>query len=118
MVGARRGAVDHHRLELEPRAHRQRAVAGTLAACAVLATLHVVLAHGVARSKFFSMLVEGRPVELGRSGTVDHDERKRHMISESDLMEALRKNGIEDASDAGLIVLEASGEITVMKSGA
>ncbi len=40
------------------------------------------------------------------------------MISESDLMEALRKNGIEDASDAGLIVLEASGEITVMKSGA
>jgi uncharacterized membrane protein YcaP (DUF421 family) len=88
---------------------------GTLAACAVLAGLHVVLAYGVARSRWFSKVLEGRAIELGKGGTLDHELRKRHMISESDLMEALRKKGVEDLRQTERIVLEASGEITVIK---
>jgi len=89
---------------------------GTLLACAVLASLHVAMAHGVARSKRFSRMVEGGPIEVGRDGSVDQGVRKRHMISLGDLMEALRKKGIEDVSETKRIVLEASGEITVIKS--
>lgn len=98
-----------------------RALAGTaplldtLVACAVLAALHVTLAHGVARSRALSALVEGKPIELGKAGSIDHALRKRHMISEGDLMEALRKRGIEDLQQTARIVLEADGEITVIQ---
>ena len=37
------------------------------------------------------------------------------MSSEGDLMEALRKKGVEDVRQTKRIVLEASGEITVIK---
>jgi len=91
---------------------------GTLAACAVLTALHVVLAHGVARSRLFSTVLEGNPIELGNGGSVDQERRRRHMISDGDLMEALRKKGVEDVRETKRIVLEASGEITVIKPDA
>lgn len=91
---------------------------GTLVACALLAALHVAMAHGVARSRAFSRIVEGGPIEVGAGGTVDQRVRKRHMISLGDLMEALRKRGIEDVARTKRIVLEASGEITVIESEA
>ena len=91
---------------------------GTLAACAALVALHVLLAHGVARSPAFSAIVEGSPVELGKDGAVDERQRLRHMISEGDLMESLRKKGIEDVRRTKRIVLEASGDITVIKPDA
>jgi uncharacterized membrane protein YcaP (DUF421 family) len=93
-------------------------LAGTLGASAVLVGLHVLLAHGVARSKGLSAVIEGEAIELGRNGSVDLKKRQRHMVSEGDLMEALRKEGIEDLRRTERIVLEASGEITVIKSGA
>ncbi|HWA89602.1 MAG TPA: YetF domain-containing protein [Rhizomicrobium sp.] len=89
---------------------------GTLAACALLAALHVLLAHGVARSKKLSLLIEGKPIELGRDGAIDEDKRRRHMISDGDLMESLRKRGVEDLRKTARIVLEASGDITIVKS--
>jgi uncharacterized membrane protein YcaP (DUF421 family) len=89
---------------------------GTLAACAMLTVLHVMLAHGVARSRTFSELVEGKPVELGTGGNVDEVRRKRHMVSTSDLMGALRSRGLEDVRQAERIVLGTSGEITVIKA--
>ena len=89
---------------------------GTLAACAVLCGLHILLAWGIARYAWIARIVEGVAVELGRGGGVDSKARMRHWISECDLAEALRKKGIEDASETRLIVLEAGGEITVLKT--
>jgi uncharacterized membrane protein YcaP (DUF421 family) len=93
-------------------------LAGTLGASAVLVGLHVLLAHGVARYGSLSAVVEGVPVELGKNGSVDLQKRKRHMVSECDLMEALRKKGLKDVRGTERIVLEASGEITVIKASA
>ena len=93
-------------------------LAGTLGASAVLVGLHVLLAHGVARYKSLSAVIEGKPIELGKGGSVDAQKRRRHMVSEGNLMEALRKKGIEDVRRTERIVIEASGEITVIKAGA
>lgn len=88
---------------------------GTLAAAAVLTALHVAVGYLVAHNKTASRIVEGASVELGSDGKIDHDARRRSMISECDLDEALRGEGLEDASAAKRVVLEASGAISVIK---
>lgn len=88
---------------------------GTLAAAAVLTGLHVALGYLVAHSKAASRIVEGAAVELGSDGKIDHGARRRSMISECDLHEALRAEGVEDAAATKRIVLEAGGAISVIK---
>src|ERR1700744_6437267 len=68
---------------------------GTMVAAAVMAFLHVALAHAVARNGQIAHLVEGRSVTLVDHGNIDHAARKRAKISEADLREALREHGID-----------------------
>jgi uncharacterized membrane protein YcaP (DUF421 family) len=88
---------------------------GTLAAAAVLTALHVLIASLVARNKWFSRVIEGGPIELGSKGHIDARTLSRNLISECDIHEALRAQGVEGASDTERIVLEASGAISVIK---
>jgi uncharacterized membrane protein YcaP (DUF421 family) len=91
---------------------------GTLAAVAVLVALHVLVSHAVARSEFLSHLLEGIPVTLARHGQLDQGARRAHMISNNDLDEALRAEGLEglkDISKIKSITLEPSGELSVVK---
>ena len=88
---------------------------GTLAATGVLVVLHLVLATAVSRSDRLSQWIEGRATVLAAGGTIDERARLRHMISMSDIEEALRLHGVLDAGKTNLIVLEPSGEITVIK---
>lgn len=87
---------------------------GTLLAMILIALLHWVLARAASRSRRFAHLVEGQPAILGRSGTVFPREMQRYNISETDMSEALRKEGIPDATRTGQITLEPSGTITVL----
>jgi uncharacterized membrane protein YcaP (DUF421 family) len=93
-------------------------LAGTMGASAVIVCLHVACSHLVARSKFFSHLLEGQAVRIVTDGRIDHRIRKAHMISENDLHAALRQDGVD--IEAGLqnvktAKLETSGEISVIK---
>src|SRR6201996_2444232 len=58
---------------------------GTMAAAAVMAALHVTLAHFVARSKTMARIFEGREVMLVDHGKIDQQARKRSKISEADI---------------------------------
>ena len=87
---------------------------GTMLAMMLLAFLHWMLARMAARSRRFARLVEGGAAILGQSGAVFADEMVRHNISETDLEEALRKEGLADAGRARQITLEPSGVITVL----
>jgi uncharacterized membrane protein YcaP (DUF421 family) len=87
----------------------------TLLAMALLMALHWVLAHVAARYRVFSRLVEGTSVELATQGAERTDARIANAISTKDLDEALRKSGVEDVSDTRLVMLEPSGNITVIK---
>jgi uncharacterized membrane protein YcaP (DUF421 family) len=89
---------------------------GTMLAMLVLAFLHWMLARMAARSRRFAWVVEGRAAILGRAGGVSEREMLRHNISEADMQEALRKEGVADAAKTRQITLEPSGVITVLKA--
>ena len=89
---------------------------GTMLAMILLAFLHWLLARMAARSPRFAHLVEGGPAILGQSGAVFEQQLQRYNISETDLHEALRKEGVADAAKTRQITLEPSGLITVLKA--
>jgi uncharacterized membrane protein YcaP (DUF421 family) len=91
---------------------------GTLASVAVLVALHLLLAHGVARSSVLARWVEGKPAILARDGKIMEPERLRCKISMADLEESLREQGLDGLADIGQtrkLVLEPSGKISVIR---
>lgn len=91
---------------------------GTMVAAAIMMALHVALAHWVARNTWLAHLFEGAAVILIDHGRIDHEARKRNMISESDLLEALRQQGIDGEVQIGNVkamTLEPSGKLSVIK---
>lgn len=91
---------------------------GTMVAAAVMASLHVALAHVVARNSRLAKLFEGKAVTLIDHGRIDHRARKHNKISEGDLREALREHGIDGegkASNVKLMTLEPSGKLSIVK---
>lgn len=87
----------------------------TIAATTAVMALHWLFALASARWPALSHIVEGRPTELGRDGSIDHAARVRHAVSEADLNEALRQRGVTDVKQTHAITLEPSGNITVLK---
>jgi uncharacterized membrane protein YcaP (DUF421 family) len=91
---------------------------GTMVAAAVMAILHVSLAHGVARSRWLAHVFEGKAVALIDHGRIDHQARKRNKISEADLREALRQEDVDGEAHVGNVkamMLEPSGKLSVIK---
>lgn len=88
---------------------------GTLAATALLIALHWVLARAAARWAALSHLLEGRALRLGRDGRLEAHHLVAQGISEADVAEAVRAQGLEDASGSRLVMLEPSGKISVLK---
>ena len=90
------------------------ALGGTLASTTLIMLLHWLLAQAAARSERLSKLVEGAPLPLVRDGKADPSAFRRGSISRRDLEEALHQSGVEHITDTKLIVLEPSGQITVL----
>jgi uncharacterized membrane protein YcaP (DUF421 family) len=91
---------------------------GTMVAAAVMAFLHVALAHCVARNQRLAHIFEGEAFTLINHGHIDHRARKRSKISEADLREALREHGIdgeEKMENVKRMTLEPSGKLSVVK---
>jgi uncharacterized membrane protein YcaP (DUF421 family) len=87
---------------------------GTMLALTLLVFLHWLLARGVARSRSLARIVEGSAAVLGHSGSISQMQMRRHNISETDLREALRKQGVAEVGATRQITLEPSGTITVL----
>jgi len=91
---------------------------GTMVAAAVMAFLHAALAHWVARNRTVARLVEGKAVTLIDHGHIDNAARKRAKISEADLREALRQEGVDGEAHVANVksmTLEPSGHLSVVK---
>ena len=89
-----------------------------LAAVGVLVGLHVAVSHAIARSRILSMIVEGQPVRIARDGVLDERARRRQMISQFDLEETLRSQGLDGLRDMAKVkqlTVEPSGKISVLK---
>ncbi|MBV8096806.1 MAG: DUF421 domain-containing protein [Acetobacteraceae bacterium] len=89
---------------------------GTLLATMLLMGLHWVLAHAASLSPRLSRVLEGGAIELAVGGDRRQSALVRAAVSEADLGEALRQQGIEGLAEAKRVTLEPSGKITVMKA--
>lgn len=88
---------------------------GTLLATTLLLTLHWLLVRAATVWPLVSRLIEGRAWVLGRNGQIAVRTARQHAVSATDLSEALRQAGLEDAADVRLIILEPSGRISLLK---
>jgi uncharacterized membrane protein YcaP (DUF421 family) len=66
------------------------------------------------RSKFFSRLIEGTPTLLIKDGVVLEANLAKEHISQSDLRQELRKQGVSKISRVSRAILEACGKFSVI----
>jgi uncharacterized membrane protein YcaP (DUF421 family) len=91
---------------------------GTFAAVALMVAMHWALSWAVAHSETMSRLIEGTTIILSQNGQLDHQVRRKHLISKADLAEAIRGEclaGLEDLPRTKRLHLEPSGKISVVK---
>jgi uncharacterized membrane protein YcaP (DUF421 family) len=90
---------------------------GGLIAAATLVALDVVIAFVTSRSGKADAIIEGSPVLVGRDGVIYEDVLKRQRVPRSDLEKALRGADC-DIEDMRMAILEADGNINIMKKQA
>jgi uncharacterized membrane protein YcaP (DUF421 family) len=88
-------------------------VGGLIGVSALLAVNWAVVRF-LYRHPVVDRLLEGGPVELIRDGRVLRRQLEREVITEEELLEAVRKQGLRDAADVDRAVLETGGTISVV----
>ena len=87
----------------------------TLLASFVLVALHRLLAWAAFRSDWVGWLVKGEAHALVEDGQPQPEQLRAQNITDKDLREGLRENGLTDPAQAALVQLERSGRISVVK---
>ena len=86
--------------------------AGVIAAATLFGTNKLV-GVATARNRWFERVFEGQPKVLVRNGKVCRDVMAREEVTQSELVEALRREGCSSLSKVRYAVLENDGQITV-----
>lgn len=89
-------------------------LADGLLALGTLIGLQYVTAKFVAHSDFFSGLVKSEPTLLMRHGKLIKKAMIKERLEEEEVMAAIRKKGILDASEIEAVILETDGTISVI----
>ena len=85
-------------------------------ALGMLFTLQAVLS--IIRRKFkpFKALIDNQPIILMANGAYLYDNLKEAKLSENDIKQILRKNGIKSKSEVFAVIMETTADISVIKS--
>lgn len=86
----------------------------TLAATTVIVLVHWGVAHLAAHSRLLSWLAKGAVVRLVENGKPDRARMARHGITDGDLEEAMRLEGVERLDQVERACLERNGKISVV----
>lgn len=62
----------------------------------------------------FARLLEDEPVVLARDGELRHDRLRAERVSADDVLEAARRDGIDDLARVKLAILERRGTISII----
>lgn len=89
-------------------------LSGGLTAAAVLFTLNKLLNYLMFRFKGVRNLVQPEPVMLIYNGKILSKNLKSVMITEEELMQAIREHGIADVQHVNLSMLEPDGNISII----
>ena len=87
----------------------------TMVAAAVLVFMHWLFSGIALRSHAFGNFVKGHPRILVRDGRVDEGQMRAAHMSDRDLDEDLRSQGVNDAARVAEARLERSGNVSVVK---
>ncbi len=90
-------------------------LASTLAAAAAIVAMHWTVSALAMRGRWFSRLAKGEPVLLVSEGRIDPDALRRAHMTEGDLEEALRSQGMSDIESVAEARLERSGRVSVIE---
>lgn len=91
---------------------------GGLILAATLVVVNVGVGWIAARNQPFQNLVEGRAIQVGRDGQIDHRALLRESVSTADFEEAMRRADVQHQADIRAAWLETDGTITIMKERA
>ena len=80
-----------------------------------LIALNHVVGWLAARSRRFHGFVEGRAMQIIQDGVLDKEKLRGEGVSEMDVDEALRRNGLEHVSEVRSGWIETDGNITLIK---
>jgi uncharacterized membrane protein YcaP (DUF421 family) len=98
-----------------------RAISGTapffssLAGTLVLIVVHWVISYITQNSPFLSYLTKGTDTVLVRNGRIDREALAKSHMSNDDLAEDLRQEGIETPTQVKMARLERSGRLSVIR---
>ncbi len=87
---------------------------GGLIGVSALLLVNYVVVRFLYRHPRVDRLLEGGPIELIKDGHVLREHLAREAITEAELMEALRKQGLSSVTEVGRAVLETGGVISVV----
>lgn len=89
---------------------------GGLIAAATLVALDVLIAVATSRSAKVDKVLQGTPVVIGRDGVIYKEVLKRQRVPEADVEKALRSADCQ-IEDMRMAILEADGDISILKRG-
>lgn len=87
---------------------------GGLTAATVLFALNMLLGFLMFRFKGIRKLVQSEPVTLIYNGKVLHNNLKSVLLTEDELLAAVREHGVASCEDVSMAVLEVDGNISVI----
>ena len=89
-------------------------VTGGMIGAAALIAVNAIMVRVIYRYKKIDLLVEGESTELVRDGKFLTENLRREIISEHEVMSAIRRQGIDDVQDVKSATLETTGNICVI----
>ncbi|MFL5729975.1 MAG: DUF421 domain-containing protein [Cytophagaceae bacterium] len=87
-----------------------------LITCTVMALMHRVLAIVSFHSAFIGKIIKGEENLLVENGILNKTEMKRTNLSENDIHEAMRLQGMDDIKKIKKAFLERSGKISIVQT--
>jgi uncharacterized membrane protein YcaP (DUF421 family) len=87
----------------------------SIAASSTIVAIHWLLSAVAVRSHGFGELIKGRSQLLVENGVICQQSMRRAHMTERDLEEALRKQGVRDVSKVAEARLERDGSVSVIK---
>lgn len=82
----------------------------------LLVGLQIILSWLSVRSSKIRGILSGQPTLLLYKGTLLESEMRKERITHADILAALRDKGYSDVSEVDAVVLESSGDLSVIKN--
>jgi uncharacterized membrane protein YcaP (DUF421 family) len=86
-----------------------------LVALALLVALQLAVAFASSRSRRFNAIVKSRPRVVFHDGSFARAAMRDERITEDEIRAAIREASVADVSEVESVVLESSGEISVVR---